>query len=250
MTITDQQSDDRATSPDEHESPGDEAVQIPSLARLTWQIVLALREIGGAVSMHQIGEWVADSLALTEQQRTAMVPSGSATRFITQLRWAGYELTKVGVVNYPRRGYRELTELGMGADEKRIKEMITEVGPNWSDDTEVEREPEDAEEESAIEATRTLVEKFLTETEYPTEAHEEQKRLREEWAEKLAPENIASFSRLDLTAIASHGTWSSGMYVYPSVRGVMQWIRQMDDTDYARTIESIRYLGELHRIGS
>ncbi len=87
-----------------------------------------------------------------------------------------------------------------------------------------------------------LVERFRQDTNYPTEAHGEQKRLRAEWAEKLAPENIAHFSRLDLTAIASHGTWASGMYVYPSVRGVMKWISQLDDTDYARTIESLRYL--------
>ena len=40
---------------------------------------------------------------------------------------------------------------------------------------------------------------------YPTEAHEEQERLRSEWAEKLAPENIANFSRQELTAVASHG---------------------------------------------
>ena len=87
-----------------------------------------------------------------------------------------------------------------------------------------------------------LIEQFRVESGYPTEAHEEQKRLREEWALKLAPHNIESFSRLDLTAIASHGTWSSGMYVYPSVQGVMKWIRQLDDTDYARTIDSLHYL--------
>ena len=87
-----------------------------------------------------------------------------------------------------------------------------------------------------------LAQRFRVESGYPTEAHAQQERLRAEWAEKLAPENIAHFSRLDLTAIASHGTWSSGMCVYPSVRGVMKWIRQLDDTDYARTIESLRYL--------
>ena len=87
-----------------------------------------------------------------------------------------------------------------------------------------------------------LVEQFRIASSYRTEAHEQQERLRAEWADKLAPANIASLSRLDLTAIASHGTWGSGMYVYPSVRGVMKWIRQLDDTDYARTIESLRYL--------
>ena len=87
-----------------------------------------------------------------------------------------------------------------------------------------------------------LVERFRVESAYPTDAHEEQKRLRAEWAEKLAPENIANFSRLELTAIASHGAWGSGRYVYPHVRGVMQWIRSMDEAEYARMIDSIRYL--------
>ena len=87
-----------------------------------------------------------------------------------------------------------------------------------------------------------LVEQFRMETGYRTEAHDEQERLREEWALKLSLDRIESFSRLDLTAIASHGTWGSGRYVYPHVRGVMQWIRGMDDTEYARMIDSIRYL--------
>ena len=98
------------------------------------------------------------------------------------------------------------------------------------------------EHEKQVSDLSALVEQFRIESSYRTEAHKQQERLRAEWADKLAPENIASFSRLDLTAIASHGTWSSGMYVYPSVRGVMKWIRQLDDTDYARTIESLRYL--------
>ena len=98
------------------------------------------------------------------------------------------------------------------------------------------------EHEKQVSDLSALVEQFRIASSYRTEAHEQQERLRAEWADKLAPANIASFSRLDLTAIASHGTWSSGMYVYPSVRGVMKWIRQLDDTDYARTIESLRYL--------
>ena len=87
-----------------------------------------------------------------------------------------------------------------------------------------------------------LVERFRTESGYPTGAHEEQRRLRAEWAKKLAPENIADFSRLDLTGVASHGTWSAGIYVYPHVRGVMKWIRDLDDDEYSRMLDHIRYL--------
>ncbi len=87
-----------------------------------------------------------------------------------------------------------------------------------------------------------LVERFRAESGYPTQAHEEQERLRAEWAEKLAPENIAHFSRHDLTGVASHGTRNRARYVYPYVRGVMQWIRRLDEDEYSRLLESIEYL--------
>ena len=87
-----------------------------------------------------------------------------------------------------------------------------------------------------------LVEQFRAETDYPTEAHEEQERLRAEWAEKLAPENIAQFSRHDLTGVASHGTRNRARYVYPKARGVMQWIRRLDEDGYSHLLNSIEYL--------
>ncbi len=87
-----------------------------------------------------------------------------------------------------------------------------------------------------------LVERFRAETGYPTEADAEQERLREEWAEKLAPENIADLSRHDLTAVASHGVRSQAKYVYPKARGVMQWIRVLDDDEYSSLLDHIRYL--------
>ena len=87
-----------------------------------------------------------------------------------------------------------------------------------------------------------LVERFRAESGYPTEEHKQQRRLRAEWAEKLAPENIADLSRLDLTGVASHGTWSAGTYVYPHVQGVMKWIRELDDDEYSRMLDHIRYL--------
>ena len=88
----------------------------------------------------------------------------------------------------------------------------------------------------------SLVARFRDESGYPTAAHEEQRQLQAEWAEKLAPENIANLSRLDLTAVASHGTWYAGTYVYPHARGVMKWIRALDGGEYAGMLDHIRYL--------
>ena len=87
-----------------------------------------------------------------------------------------------------------------------------------------------------------LVERFRDESGYPTDAHEEQRLLRAEWAEKLASESIADLSPLDLTAVASHGTWSAGTYVYPHAQGVMKWIRALDSDEYAGMLDHIGYL--------
>ena len=88
----------------------------------------------------------------------------------------------------------------------------------------------------------TLVKRFRDESGYPTEAHQEQRRLQMEWAAKLSPENIANLSRHELTGVASHGTWHAGTYVYPHVQGVMKWIRALDGDEYAGMLDHIRYL--------
>ena len=88
----------------------------------------------------------------------------------------------------------------------------------------------------------SLVAQFRDESGYPTDAHEEQGQLRAEWAEKLEPENIADLSRNDLTAVASHGTWYAGTYVYPHARGVMKWIQALEGDEYAGMLDHIRYL--------
>ncbi len=120
---------------------------------------------------------------------------------------------------------------GMAAFLLWLKEIRQEPGPGEGG------EPGD--EASGLAA---LVKRFRAESGYPTAAHEEQRHLQAEWAKKLAPENIADLSRLDLTAVASHGTWNSGIYVYPHAQGVMQWIRDLDDDEYSRMLAHIRYL--------
>ena len=120
---------------------------------------------------------------------------------------------------------------GMAAFLLWLKEIRQEPGPDGG-----------GEPDGKPSGLSDLIALFRHETGYPTEAHKEQRRLQAEWAQKLAPENIADLSRLDLTAVASHGTWNSGIYVYPHAQGVMQWIRDLDDDEYSRMLDHIRYL--------
>ena len=86
----------------------------------------------------------------------------------------------------------------------------------------------------------SLVEQFRAKTDYPTEAHEGQERLRAEWAEKLAPENIASLSREDLTAFTNHAV-NNGEYVR-RVGGVMRWILDLGQPEFNNLLDNVRYL--------
>ena len=77
----------------------------------------------------------------------------------------------------------------------------------------------------------TLVEQFMSETSFPTEAHLEQRRLREEWAKKLSAENVASLSREDLLAYTTNAV-DYGDYVDRGEGRRQQFILDLDDAEY------------------
>ena len=415
MSITDPEASSHIEDDDAWD--GDQT-PLPNRRELRWPIVQALREIGRPASDEEIAEHVADSMSLTHEQRTVMIPSGQETRLKNRVGWAGLELKHVGVIHRPKPGLRELTTLGQEADETRIQALRAEYEANKRRNQSAEEPPEGQEQADtprawliragrdgdrfdyniehglsclgwddvpdlrgfssrqdlrdavrphypdssegtissitsqlwrmrtdvrlgdlvvmprkgvpeialgsvtreywydeasdvawgrhvvSVDWKRTevpkaalnqdlqrslgsqqtiftlarddapwrlqqvmetgrdpgarmgdatgpgnvgadlsaLVERFRAETGYRTEAHDEQERLRAEWAVKLAPENIANFSRHDLTAVASHGAWNKAMYVYPNPRGEMQWIRNLGDEEYARLLDHIRYL--------
>ena len=92
------------------------------------------------------------------------------------------------------------------------------------------------------ETLESMIQRFRAETAYPSEAHKEQMRLREEWRQKLLPENIGTFTRRDLTHVASHGNWGSPQCIKPQVQGVPKWIRDLDDTEYESLLGHLEYL--------
>ena len=118
-----------------------------------------------------------------------------------------------------------------GEEEARRLHQLLETGHDPG--ARVERGEETAE-------LSTLVERFRVQSSYPTEQHREQHQLREEWAKKLLPENIAGFTRSDLTAVTNHTVWF-GQYLNP-VEGEMKWIRDLDEAAYEALLDNITYL--------
>ncbi len=86
-----------------------------------------------------------------------------------------------------------------------------------------------------------LMERFHQETGYPTEADEEQTRLRAEWAEKLRPENIESISRLDLSAVTNGSIYRNPKYVV-QVTQESDFIKKHEGEKYESLLRSVEHL--------
>ena len=243
MVITDPTSDDPLDRPPEDATTSGEPAPFPSLRQLRWPIVQALRELGGQAPTVEIAEHVADALRLTRQQRSETVPTGQA-RLMNRVQWAGLELKHIGVLHYPEPGIRALTPLGLEVDEEQIGELRAQYAAEERERKRGALPDTDSGDEggTASVGLSNLVQRFREGSAYPTDAHEEQERLRTEWAEKLAPENVASLTREDLAAYVSRSVdYGEGEYVKPSAQ-VDKWILDLNDTQYNRLLESIRDL--------
>ena len=208
----------------------------PSRTDLMWGIVDVLRETTHTDTLQELRARVATQLGLTEWEQEWESSKGQGSRFAYDLRWASFELKNRDLIHYPNRGSRTLTELGRVSTDEQLAQLIGSREPELQED---EREEPDS---SATKLTELmeLIEQFLDETGYPTDVHNEQQALREEWAKKLAPENIASFTRSDLTAVTNHTVWF-GQYLNP-VEGEMKWIRDLDEAAYEALLDNIHYL--------
>ena len=87
----------------------------------------------GEVRSREIIERMADDLALSEEDRTALVPSGTKTYFYDRVHWAKTYLAKAGLLENTRRGYFRITERG--------REILRQ-GPSRIDNSFLQQFPE------------------------------------------------------------------------------------------------------------
>jgi restriction system protein len=77
--------------------------------------MLPLLKIAADGTEHQIGEatdTIADQFNLTEEERTQLLPSGVQSLFRNRVGWARTFLKKAGLIEYPKRGYFQITKAG------------------------------------------------------------------------------------------------------------------------------------------
>ena len=123
MSITNEPREGHLKSRNDDERGGSEGAISLTAPKMRWPVVQALRAIGREATLDEIADQVADSLNLTREQQTARTASGNRTKLLEAVMWSALELKHIGVLHYPRRGYRALTPLGQEVDEERIEEL-------------------------------------------------------------------------------------------------------------------------------
>ena len=64
-------------------------------------------------SIHEIDEIISDQLNLTEEERNEMLPSGNQKLIKNRIGWARSYLKKAGLIESRKRGFANITDLGL-----------------------------------------------------------------------------------------------------------------------------------------
>ncbi len=83
--------------------PDYEQVKLPALALLSDGQVRRLRDVY---------DEVAENFGLTPEERAELLPSGTQLRWNNRVNWACYDLYKAGILQRPKRGHYQITDLG------------------------------------------------------------------------------------------------------------------------------------------
>ena len=83
----------------------------PRFVRYFAPIIEVLKQLGGSGSPEEVRGLVASRLAISEEEQSEQLPSGT-TRFDNQVAWARFYLTRAGLLDSSRRGIWSLTEKG------------------------------------------------------------------------------------------------------------------------------------------
>lgn len=84
---------------------------IPNFQMIMLPLMLALED-GRSRSMRELTQLMADAFGLTEEERTAKLPSGQQTIISNRVGWAKSDLKFAGLLENPVRGQVHISELG------------------------------------------------------------------------------------------------------------------------------------------
>lgn len=95
---------------------------IPKYDELTWPILQILKD-GQPHSTHDLAKALSDQFGLSEEERSARLPSGVQTYMLNRTGWAGFHLDRAGLVARPKRGRWQITPEGLKVASSQARKL-------------------------------------------------------------------------------------------------------------------------------
>lgn len=99
---------------------------LPTYDQLMLPLMKLLAEQKEAIKLSQIAEVLAERSNLSEGELSLRLASGTKTVFYDRVGWAKTYLVKAGLVNQPKRGFCEISEIGRQLDLSSLKNITNE----------------------------------------------------------------------------------------------------------------------------
>ncbi len=113
--------------------------------------------------LRDIVDQLADHFALTDEERSEFLPSGSSKRFYNRCGWAQSVLKQAGLLESPQRGYHKITDQGLEALSHNLDIRPSPDHLPTADDEEDDQTPEEYIEQNYRHIRERLVAELLEE---------------------------------------------------------------------------------------
>ena len=89
---------------------------LPTYNQLMLPLMKLLSEQETAIKLSEATQILSDRSGLSIEELSLMLPSGTKTIFYDRVGWAKTYLVKAGLIQQPKRGFCELTNIGHAID--------------------------------------------------------------------------------------------------------------------------------------
>src|SRR3954469_10426421 len=96
---------------------------LPAYFDMLWPVLASVRDLGHSASIEELDEATVDRMGFTSEQMAVLHKDGPRSEVEYRLAWARTYLKGMGLVDNPRRGIWETTQLGREVTKDRIEPL-------------------------------------------------------------------------------------------------------------------------------
>jgi restriction system protein len=160
----------------------------------------------GEVRIGEVAEHLAQTLGLSPEERSELLPSGKQTVFSNRVHWAKSYLSKAHLVEITRRGYFRITSRGQKVIEARPSHIDNKLLMQFEEFREFRERSSEADEPNSQTASREGEDQKQTPDESMRMAHRQvETALEQELLERIRKASPEFFERLIVNLLLSMG---------------------------------------------